>query len=430
MGKILELAEALWSGEKDIYEYHPFGLPQGIEKIADNTWFYRGFSNSIIRETTDGLIIIDPSSAWDAKKRFKAVRSVSSQRAGTIIWTHGHVDHVFGVDEYVKEAEKKEWPKPKVIAHELVPERFKRYAETAGWNGYINLRQFRGGKGTSVFPGEFYNPDIIYSDHYPFEQGNITVKLYHDRGETDDSTWIFFPDTRVLCTGDLFIWGVPNCGNPQKVQRYAMEWAIALRKMVDLNPNVLAPGHGVPIVGEDRVRQALEDTAALLESLHDQTIELMNQGASLDRILKEVKAPAELLEKPYLKPVYDEPEFIVRNIWRLHGGWFEGGLGANLKPSSERERAQEIANLSGGAKKLADRAEELLSEGNFKLACHLAEWAYLCLPEDPKIRKIASNVFIARAKNESSTMAIGIFQSGARKMGGLPEKGHLEQIQF
>ncbi len=48
---------------------------------------------------------------------------------------------------------------------------------------------------------------------------------------------------QVLCTGDLFIWATPNCGNPQKVQRYPVQWAAALRAMADKGTvGVLAGG--------------------------------------------------------------------------------------------------------------------------------------------------------------------------------------------
>ena len=76
----------------------------------------------------------------------------------------------------------------------------------------------------------------------------------------------------MLCTGDLFIWASPNCGNPQKVQRYAIEWARRCATMAALDAEVLLPGHGLPIVGADRVRAALTDSAALLEYLHVETI--------------------------------------------------------------------------------------------------------------------------------------------------------------
>jgi hypothetical protein len=58
----------------------------------------------------------------------------------------------------------------------------------------------------------------------------------------------------------------------------------------------------------------------VLESLTGQTLGLMNKGSSLDEILHAVSAPAALLAKPYLLPQYDDPEFVVRNIWHLYAG--------------------------------------------------------------------------------------------------------------
>ena len=146
-------------------------------------------------------------------------------------------------------------------------------------------------------------------------------------------TWL--ADRKVLCCGDLFIWASPNAGNPQKVQRYPLEWAQALRRMMALEPEFLLPGHGVPVIGADRVAQALSDTAELLESLVSQTLDVMNGGGRLDEAIHTVTVPASLADRPYLQPVYDEPEFIVRTVWRLYGGWWDGNP-ATLKPAPER----------------------------------------------------------------------------------------------
>lgn len=424
MGKILDLAEDLWTGRKDTSSHHPFGIPRGLELIntykSQRTWFYRGFSNSIIRETDEGLVIIDPGANFDVNKKFNALREVTNQKVHTVIFTHGHVDHV-GIKPYLEEIKRNNWPTLRIIAHEAIINRFDRYKLTESWNALINLRQFRGDKGEPAFTKEFYYPDVTYRDKLTLEIGGVRIQLNHSRGETDDHTWVYFTDTEILCTGDLFIWGVPNAGNPQKVQRYAHEWASALREMETVSPKVLCPGHGVPIIGEERVKEALNNTALLLESLNSQTINLMNKGASLDTVIHTVKASDELLKKQYLKPIYDEPEFIVRNIWRLYGGWYDG-TPSHLKPASEIALAKEIARLAGGVDKLAKRAVELLNAGEMKLASHFAEWAWLMSPKNNSVCEIASKVFTTRANKETSTMAIGIFLSAARKMGGDPDK--------
>ena len=74
--------------------------------------------------------------------------------------------------------------------------------------------------------GSYIRPDLDR-----IAAGGVALELHHGRGETDDHTWIWWPERRILWTGDLFIWVTPNAGNPQKVQRYAADWSSALREM-------------------------------------------------------------------------------------------------------------------------------------------------------------------------------------------------------
>jgi alkyl sulfatase BDS1-like metallo-beta-lactamase superfamily hydrolase len=217
------------------------------------------------------------------------------------------------------------------------------------------------------------------------------------------------------------------------VQRYPREWAQALRRMLTLDAEFLLPGHGLPVIGADRVRQALTDTADLLDSLVDQTLAVMNAGGRLDDAIHSVRPPAELEARPYLRPVYDEPEFIVHTVWRQYGGWWDGNP-ATLKPASERALATELAALAGGAGVLADRALELLAQATesvegadgdgdavdaeqadqaLRLAGHLAESAWLASPHDSAVQQARQRVFSARAGRASSTMARGVFNWAA-----------------
>jgi alkyl sulfatase BDS1-like metallo-beta-lactamase superfamily hydrolase len=301
---------------------------------------------------------------------------------------------------------------PRVVAHEAVPARFERYRLTAGYNAVINQRQFKA-PGLR-WPVDYRFPDETYRDRMTIDVGGETFELHHSRGETDDGTWVWSPGRRVLFTGDLFIWASPNCGNPQKVQRYPRDWAFALRQMADLGADVLLPGHGLPIVGSERVRQATTEGAELLESLLDQTLSMMNDGARLDDIVHEVRAPQHLLERPYLRPVYDEPEFVVRNIWRLYGGWYDGNP-ANLKPAPPRALATELADLAGGATRLAERAHALGDAGDLRLAGHLAELAALAAPDDKGVHAVRAEVFGRRAQEEASTMSKGVVSWAAHE---------------
>jgi alkyl sulfatase BDS1-like metallo-beta-lactamase superfamily hydrolase len=414
MADLLEIAERLWQGEAstDLGGHHPVTQDLGLAEVADRTAFNVAFGNISAFATDEGLLLVDTGNQVFAATNHERVRGWNAERLHTTVFTHGHIDHVFGLAAFEEEAATNGWAPSHVIAHELLPARFERYVLTAGYNGVINQRQFQFPR--PYWPTEYRYPDELYRDEHALTVGGETWELHHDKGETDDATWVWNPGRKVLCTGDLFIWASPNCGNPQKVQRYPREWSIGLRKMAVLGAEVLLPGHGFPIFGADRISQALGDTAELLESLVDQTLEMMNAGARLDDIVHAVRAPQHLLDKPYLRPVYDEPEFVVRNLWRLYGGWYDGNP-AHLKPAPDAVLAAELAQLAGGAGVLASRAQELATSGDLRLAGHLAEMAALAAPDDAAVHAARAEVFGARAAEERSTMSKGVFSWAQRE---------------
>ena len=400
---LLELADRLWQGDEPIEQHHPVGYTGQLAALAEDTAFLPSFANVTAFETTDGLVLVDTGGYVIAPQVHEQIRAWSDQPLHTAIYSHGHVDHVFGVPHFEGEEGA---GAARVVAHENVPRRFDRYTLTAGYNGAINARQFQ--LPELAFPTEFRYPDETYRDERTLEVGGERFELHHAKGETDDHTWTWVPSRGVLCCGDLFIWATPNAGNPQKAQRYPRDWAAALREMAELGAETMLPGHGLPVMGEDRVRTALTDTAALLESLVDQTLELMNSGATLDQVLQSVRAPRELVGKPYLQPIYDEPEFIVRNLWRLYGGWYDGDP-ARLKPAPDARLAQELAAMAGGAERLAERARELSDMGEPRLAGHLAQLAWLAEPASRLTQQTRAEVYDRRAGEEASTMARGVF---------------------
>jgi alkyl sulfatase BDS1-like metallo-beta-lactamase superfamily hydrolase len=415
---IVELADRLWRGEASVKDHHPIVFGGQLAEVTDGVAFLPTFGNCSAFTTNDGLFMVDTGSAFTAPKMHEELRRWSSERLNTAVFSHGHIDHVFGVGLFEAEALKNGWRSPHVVAHEHMARRFDRYILTAGYNQTVNRRQF--GLKDLVWPTTYRYPDETYVHEHRLEVGGLEVQLHHEKGETDDATVTWIPSKKVLCTGDLFVWSSPNAGNPQKVQRYPREWAHALRRMSELDAQFLLPGHGMPIIGAERIHQALSETAEFLENIVDQTLEVMNAGARLSDVLSAVQVPAHLADRPFLQPVYDEPEFIVHNIWRLYGGWWDGNP-ATLKPANDRRVAQEIAELSGGPARLAERAQSLMQEGSpesERLAGHLIEMAWLAAPEDTGIATIRQSVFTARAEHATSTMAKGVFNWAARESTG------------
>jgi alkyl sulfatase BDS1-like metallo-beta-lactamase superfamily hydrolase len=415
VSELLKRTDRLWSGQASTSEaeFHPFAGPRVLEELAPGVAFFKAFVNLTAVKTDEGLVLVDTGSYHPASQKLShgAVRGWNRERLHTAIYTHGHVDHAYGLPPFLAEAKERGWLEPRIVGHVNVLPRMRRYARTEGYNTIINTRQF---SQREQWPVEFQAPTDSFTDRLSLSIGGTRFELHHAKGETDDHAWVWLPGTKTLCTGDFFIWAAPNAGNPQKVQRYAVEWAAALRAMAALAPELLLPGHGLPIAGAARVQAALLDTASYLESLVEQTLERLNAGQTLYEILEAVRPPAALEAKPYLRPVYDEPEFIVRNLWRCFGGW-HSGVPSELKPAPRAAQARELAQLAGGIEKLLERARALLSAGDARLAAHLVDWAADAAPDSREVHAARSAVYGTLMKGASSTMSRGIYGAAARE---------------
>jgi len=400
-------------------------ITQELSELGDGTAMVESFSHAVLFATGEGLAVFDTSGALTGDRVVASIRRWSKDPVHTIVYTHGHVDHVGGSGAFAADAERRGQLRPKVVSHENVPLRFDRYDLTNGYNRTINARQFGGvraddldiGGGARFLPADHLDPDLTFEDSLDLQIGEQAFQLRHGKGETDDHLWAWAPEQRAICSGDFLIWNFPNAGNPQKVQRWPAEWATALREMVGLQPELFLPAHGLPIAGRDRIARVLTDVAGALEGLLSDVLEMMNAGERLDAIVHSVSVPEDLLAKPYLRPLYDEPEFVVHNIWRLYGGWYDGNP-ARLKPAPDATFATEVAGLAGGVAALVQRAHDLAEAGeeaDLRLACQLVELATQAEPESREAHGARAEVYERRRKAESSLMAKGIYGFASRE---------------
>lgn len=411
--------------DSGVVDQPPNRINNELSELADQVSIIESFSHVVVIETQDGLVLFDTSGARTGEKVVEALRSRYSQPVHTIVYTHGHVDHVGGSSAFAADAVERNHKAARVVSHANLPPRLDRYERTDGFNRVINSRQFGGvgkaavgqagiGADDHFLPEGTLRPELTYDLRTHIEVGEVELELRHAKGETDDHTWTWIPKFKMISAGDLFIWNFPNCGNPQKVQRYPSEWAVALREMAAMGAELFVPAHGLPLSGNERISSCLEIVAVVLENLVEDVLEAMNSGASLDEIVHSVTVAEQDLALPFLRPLYDEPEFVIRNIWRRFGGWWDGNA-ASLKPAPDDAVAQEIAALAGGAEALTARAIELAGRGDLRLACHLVEWAGRAEPESASIHATRAAIYEQRRKTESSLMAKGIYRGASRE---------------
>jgi glyoxylase-like metal-dependent hydrolase (beta-lactamase superfamily II) len=205
---VLEQSAQILDGEGRRGRGHPLAASGTLEEVAPGVAFVPSFANVSALRTAEGLVLFDSGSTLQSEHVHDQLRSWSADPVHTVVFTHGHIDHVFGLERYEADNAAAGAPPVRVVAHEALPARFDRYKRTAGYNGVINARQF------SIpgfrWPTEYRYPDETYRDSLVLEVGGERIELRHALGETDDATWGWVPDRRLLFTGDLVIWRRPT----------------------------------------------------------------------------------------------------------------------------------------------------------------------------------------------------------------------------
>ncbi len=350
--------------------------------FADNSChIIPGMANTGVIETDDGLVIFDLPIVQYGPRTFKEVRKLTDKQVKYIIYSHGHFDHCFGYAPFIEEIKVKGWKMPKIIAHENCVRRFDKYRMLDKYHDWLNKQQFASVSGRRqkilVSAHETLDPTIIMhgnEEQYSFKLGDCTFNIYHDKGETDDSIWLWVQEKRLICAGDLMVSSFPNVGNPYKVQRYPKQWAIAMEKMMEKNAEYIIPGHGPLIEGKEKVKDVLSITAEAMHFVHDEVVKRLNEGKWFEQIYHEILEiyPEKFKKHKYLRPMYGCVRFAIHASYRLYHGWYNTGNPTSLFPAKSEEIAKEFLRLNSENNYL-EHAKKLYEIGKLQLALHILD---------------------------------------------------------
>ena len=388
-----------------------------LEVLEAGLAMFHGFANVAFAYGRGEMLAADTSSRQMGAMAVRAIRAITDEPFAYLIYTHGHGDHAFGTEAFINDALARGHARPKIWSHADVAARFKRYKMTRGWQSHINRLQFAAGPAVDgIFAEEsFAYPDLVYRGEQFLDLVGEPVELHHAMGETEDATWVWMPARRVAMVGDLIVSSMPNTGNPNKVQRYTLEWAEALEAIAQRRPRYVLPGHGAAIRGEQQCNEVLLETARALRLIHDEVIRRLNAGEwPIDIVEADIALPADLAAKPFLQPIYGCVPFIVRDVIRRYAGWWSGEP-SQMFPAPRMERAKDIMALCG-REEILTRARELKEDGELQRALALAEIAANADSYDKEATIVNAEILEAIAAAERSFIARNFFAGAARQL--------------
>lgn len=358
-----------------------------VLELAPRTWLLRlPIVNAVLFETDEGLVLVDTGYAPGGPALLEAIRTVSQAPIHTVIYTHGHVDHAYGTWALLEAGEK-----PEIVAHAALPARFERYLRLRG-----SIARYMSQPEESLprTREDLVWPTRTFADRLELEIGGERFVLQHHRGETDDQLYVWVPGRKALASADYYQGFLPNAGNGKRVQRDPEPWALALREMAELGPELLLPAHGEPLADPKAIRENLLVHAEALQFIVDRTIEGLNAGLRKDQVWQSIELPEHLASHPSLRVQYVTAKDISKMVIHQYTGWWDD-VPSHWSPAPLEAQAREIVQLARGMKRFVGRARAVADE-DLALASHLADWAFLADPTSPLAQELVIDVYRRR----------------------------------
>ncbi len=379
-------------------------------KITDNIYMAEGFGNTFLVTTPEGNVIIDTSLAENAVKHKKLLDQVDSRAPKYIIVTHAHGDHIGGVPTW-------ETSTTQVIQQEHAGE-FMHYQERLkGFFKRRNAAQFGfdltefGQIDTENFAADI-PADITFSDKHSFELGGLTFEILSTPGETYDALSVWIPESKSVFVGDLYYDSFPNIYTLRGTKpRWALDYVNSLQKIMDLEPEILIPSHGDPILGKGEILETLGQYRDAIVYVHDAVVDGMNAGTSVDELVATIRLPESLK----LREVYGRVDWSIRGIYLGYAGWFDGNPSTMLGVNHRQSQAS-LISLAGGPDAVAARAETLLNEKAFDKALSLADVVLDSHPDHEAAMGVRRAVLNARLIGSRNFNEIGWLKAGIREL--------------
>ncbi len=183
--------------------------------------------------TGEGVILIDtPMLPNDARAWMRAIRERTDEEILYIINTDHHRGHVIG-NQY--------FPTAKVIAHEFAWKNMKSYGDSFRTR-LLNLYRDRIPEAVEEWEQhlEIIEPEITFTERIFLFKGDKEIHLIPLGGHTKATSVVFFPNEKLLFSGDAVVTDRP----PFLSQSNTKRWLQALTYLRKLRYDVLIPGHG------------------------------------------------------------------------------------------------------------------------------------------------------------------------------------------
>ena len=285
----------------------PTVVESGITEIAPGVWVIPDRRVPLVPNIgvvggDEAVLVVDTAMGPENGARVLAAAQEKAKGKRLLLTiTHFHPEHGFGAQVFRDEA---------TIVYNAA-QRDELHDKGAG---YVELFRTFGPAVAAALEGvELVDPHEVYEGgEAELDLGGRTAQLKTwGVAHTRSDQVVFLPEERILFTGDLVeerIFPIYPYFPPDDADVDGNRWIEVLRRLEELNPAVVVPGHGA--VGDVSVITAAREYHELLR---EETLGLAAEGLDADEVVAR-------LEPEFLAryPDWEQPEWIGFGIRSFH----------------------------------------------------------------------------------------------------------------
>lgn len=405
---------------------HGAQFEKQVVELAPGVWSAVGYaaSNAHMIEGDGSVTIIDTTESTKAAQNILAeFRKRSDKPVGRIIYTHSHRDHISGASVFAPSGDlpilaSGGFRSDLIGVDESVIAPMKalgRRTQAQFGIGLTPEERISLGCGPGDRPMEglgagYLEPTERIEASCSVDLDGVAASLILAPGETSDHMAVWLPESRVLIPGDNWYHAFPNLYAIRgTAYRDFAAWADTLAMLAALEPEVMAPGHTMPVFGADRVTEVLTTTREAILWVMRETAAGMDRGFALDDIVAGLELPPDLADKPWLGEFYGKASWSARAFAAGTLGWYDGNP-THLGTLSSKTRAAHLADLAGGVAALRKAAE-----GTGDLQWRLELCDHLIALGEPA-RQLKADTMVEIAKDEINATARNTYLWEAKRL--------------
>ena len=205
-----------------------------MEQVTDRIYVetsYPGANVGLI-VSERGLVMVDSPFMPEDELDFR--RQVEEMKAGEVVYlinTDHHGDHVACDGFFTPHIVLQEFSAgPFEASRAQMARRAEEFASDANVSAEVKA---------ALPEMELPPPHITFSDAIAFDMGDLTIEVVHTGGHTVGTSYVFVPEESAVFCGD----NVVNGRFPYLKEGVYHTWAEALSWIIDLDAEILIPGH-------------------------------------------------------------------------------------------------------------------------------------------------------------------------------------------